>query len=73
MRIAAEIEASSLDLDPYRAAVWEPINVFDRQSKGHFSRTRLISNIISSFAHSRKALCGPPPDRDRDPFMGPDP
>jgi hypothetical protein len=30
MRIAAEIEASSLDLDPYRAAVWEPINVFDR-------------------------------------------
>ena len=30
VRIAAKIETSSLDLDPYRAAVWEPINVFDR-------------------------------------------
>jgi hypothetical protein len=30
VRIAAEIEASSLDLDPDRAAIREPINVFDR-------------------------------------------
>jgi hypothetical protein len=30
MRIAAEIQAPALDFDPYRAAVWEPINVFDR-------------------------------------------
>jgi hypothetical protein len=30
VRITAKIETSSVDLDPYRAAVWEPIYVFDR-------------------------------------------